>query len=301
VCFDQDCYAGKWKKLIESLMAKEDIPRTENNIILDRGIPNFLPKKTGTVTMGETEYKVLSPQKHSWSETFKKAKKDTAWLVTAPYASTDVKVQRVAYKVYERPDYSGHSTPSDPVKDFLIDQVSDVAIEDQKAAAEKVMEKYQYSWNFTNQVKETLLDTIICKRIEEESRENLAAEYLTAHRSGEDGSGAYQEIDPDYADIFAAIFGPDDIAKPSDIPAGPIVQKLFLFLIATGIRANSMPDLNYSEAKWAEAETSLFWKFAQVTRDEYIMMYREILSAAVGDVLGPAREEGGEEPPEEGE
>jgi ParB/RepB/Spo0J family partition protein len=293
VCFDQDCYAGKWKKLIESLIAKEDVLRTENNIIMDRDIPNFLPKKTGTITLGEVEYILLPRQKYNVRETSKKAKKNTAWLVTVPYNSMDVIVKRVEYEVYERPDYSYHSPPSDPVKDYLIDQVSDVAIEDQKAVAEKVKEKYRSSWSFINRVKETLLNTIIAKRIKEENRENLAAIFLIAHRSGEDAKGNWHEIDPDYADIFTAIFGPDGITKPADIPTEPLVQKLFLFFIATGIRIGDMPGLNNDEAKWAEAETSLFWKFAQVTREEYTMMYREILSAAVREaiVLEPSREE----------
>jgi ParB family chromosome partitioning protein len=75
VCFDQECYAGKWKKLIEGLIAKEGVLPTENNIILDRGIPGFLPKRTETVTIGETEYKLFSNQKHSWNKTSKKAKR----------------------------------------------------------------------------------------------------------------------------------------------------------------------------------------------------------------------------------
>jgi hypothetical protein len=64
-----------------------------------------------------------------------------------------------------------------------------------------------------------------------------------------------------------------------------------------------MPDLNDNEAEWAEAEMSLFWKFAQVTQEEYTMMYREILSAAVrAAISGPtpkkaAPEEAGDEDP----
>jgi hypothetical protein len=297
VCFDQDCYAGKWKKLIGGLISKEDVLRTENTIILDREMPNFLPKKTETVAIGEADYKLLPRQKYNVKETSKKAKKDTAWLVTAPYNSMDVEVKRVEYEVYERPDYSYHSPPSDPVKDYLIDQVSDVAVEDQKAVAEKVKEKYRGSWSFIHRVKETLLNTIIAKRIKEENRENLAAIYLVAHRSGQDAEGKWHEIDPDYADIFKAIFGTDSVAAlfagfPND-KAEPLVHKLFLFFIATGIRTNDMPDLNDNEAEWAEAETSLFWKFAQMTREEYTMMYREILSAAVRDAaaLEPARKE----------
>jgi ParB/RepB/Spo0J family partition protein len=309
VCFDQECYAGKWKKLIENLIAKGDILPTENNIILDRDVPSFLPKKTETVTLGETDYNLLSNQKHNWHETSKKAKKNTAWLVTVPYASTDVKIQRVEYKVYERSDYGYTSPPSDPVKDFLIDHVSGIAAEGRKAAAEKVKEKYQNSWSLIYKVKETLLSAIISKRLKEESRVNLAAGYLTATRSGEDSSGKWHEIDPGYKDVFNAIFGPGGIASFTDIPAGPLVQKIFLFIIATGIEKKDMPDLNDNEDQWAEAGMSLFWKFAQVTREEYTMMYRDILSTAVMDAVNqePPREEtapeaaGDEDPGEDDE
>jgi ParB/RepB/Spo0J family partition protein len=299
VCFDQDCYAGKWKKLIEGLIAKEDILRTENNILLDKAIPNFLPRKTDTVTLGEVEYTLLPRQKYNVMETSKKAKKNTAWLITAPYGygSTEAKIERVEYAVYERQGYGSYSAPpSDPVKDFFIDEVSDVAIEDQQAAAQKVKGKYEYPWKFIQEVRGTLLETIITKRLKEENRENLAVTYLIAHRSGEDASGKWHEIDPDYADIFAAIFGTNSVATLfADFPndqAEPLVQKLFLFLIATGFKINDMPNLRNNEAQWAEAETTLFWKFAQVTREEYIIMYREILSAAVRAAISdPVQEE----------
>jgi ParB/RepB/Spo0J family partition protein len=302
VCFDQECYAGKWKKLIENLIAKEDVPPTENNIILDRDIPNFLPKRTETLTIGETEYNLLPNQKYRWHETSKKAKKNTAWFVTVSYASTDVEVQRVEYTAYEQPNYN-YPAPSDPVKDFLIDQVSDIVIEDQKAVAEKVKEKYRNSWSLMHTVKETLLEAIISKRLKEESQVNLAAAYLAEECSGEDKTGKWHEIDPDYQDVFKAIFGPDDIAKLADIPAEPLIQKIFLFIIAANINTRDMPDLNDNDAQWAETEMSLFWKFAQVTRDEYTMMYREILSAAVKDANSqelPQEETTPEVPVEEG-
>jgi ParB/RepB/Spo0J family partition protein len=285
VCFDQDCYAGKWKKLLEGLIAKEDIARTEHTIILTKGIPNFLPRKTEAVTLGEVEYKLLPCQQYDCKKTSKKAKKNTAWLIAAPYGSTKAEVERVEYAVCERQGYGYSSPPSDPVKDFLIDEVSDVAIEDQKTAAKRVQEKYQSSWNLIWKVKETLLKDIITKRLSEENRENLAAEYLIATRSGQDAGGAWHEIDPDHADIFVAIFGTDSVAAlfanfPDDT-AEPLVHKLFLFLAATGIRKSDMPGLNDNEDQWAKAEKSLFWKFAQVAREEYTMMYREILSAVV--------------------
>jgi hypothetical protein len=305
VCFDQDCYAGKWKKLIEGLIAKEDSRKTENNIILSGEIPRFLPGKTETITLGETEYKIISHQKYTWTEAAGKAKKDTAWRVTAP-CNSGVKVQRVVCRAFNRTDYYD-SEPSDPVKKYLIDQVPDIAAEDRKAAAEKVEEEYRNPWRFIVGVKENLLDAVIAKRIKEENRVNLAAEYLKANRSGEDEGGGVQEIDPEYAGIFETIFGPDGIAAFSDIPAEPVIQKVFLFIIATSLRQNDMPELNDGDGQWAEAEKSLFWKFAQLERDEYIRMYREVISEAVkAAVSEPGREdaapeETGEEPPEEDE
>jgi ParB/RepB/Spo0J family partition protein len=307
VCFDQDCYVGKWKKLIEGIIAKEGTQQTENNIILDSGIPNFLPKKTETLTLGETEYNLLSNQNYTWQASSKKAKKGTAWLVTAPYASTAVNIKRVAYEAFERPDYN-RSTPSDPVKDFLIDQVSDVAIEEQKAVAEKVKEKYRSKYKLRNEIRNKLLKILVDKRLREESRENQAALFLRDLCEGDDGEGNVVDFEDKRAQkIFNAIFGPGNIRSFDEIPREPLSEKLFLFLLAVGIRDNNLPDIDDSEQEWENTEQSVQWKFLQITRNEYTMMYREILSEAVRAVIPePAREEAapeetGEEPPEEDE
>jgi hypothetical protein len=295
VCFDQDCYAGKWKKLIEGLVAKEKEggSQAENNVILGGNIPEFLPRKTESVVLGGVEYKLLSRQKHTWKEASKKAAKGTAWLVDAPYDSTDVKVRRVAYKAYERPDCGG-SAPSDPMKEYMADQLPEIEEEDLKAAAEKVEGKYRSVWNLAFTVREALLDAIIARRLKEESRANLAAEYLIARRGGEGAQGERREIDPERAETFAAIFGHDGVAKPSDIPAEPLIQKVFLFLIATGANPGDLPDLNDSESEWAEAEASLFWKFAQMERSEYVAMYKNSLAEALKAAGGRTEKEAGE-------
>jgi ParB/RepB/Spo0J family partition protein len=279
VCFDQDCYTGKWKKLIENLIAKqEDVPQTERNIILDRDIPNFLPKKTETIHLGEVEYKLLAHQNHTWSKASEKEKKDIAWLVTgssvSPDDSMNVTIQRVKYKIFERPVYN--STPSDPVKEFLIEH-SDVAIEEQKATAKKLKAKYEYPWNFINKVESAVFDTIISERLKKETRGNLTAAYLEDIYLDEN-----QEFTQNFDQkIFTAIFGPEGITRISDIPDEPLVRKLFLFLTATNFDTRDVPDINDDEDQWAETEKSLFLKFAQVTREEYIGMYREILSREI--------------------
>jgi ParB/RepB/Spo0J family partition protein len=308
VCFDQDCYVGKWKKLIGGLIAKEGTQQTENNIILDSGIPNFLPKKTDAITLGETEYNLLPHQNYSWSDASKKAKKGTAWLVTVPYASTAVSIRRVTYKAFERPDYSNHSAPSDPVRDFLIDQVSDVAIEEQKAVAEKVKEKYQSEYSLRRKIRDKLLKILVDKRLREESRENLAALFLRDICEGTDKKGKIVDFEDEKdQEIFNTIFGPEGIHNFDEIPREPLSEKLFLFIIVSRMKGNDLPDINDSEQEWENTEQSVQWKFLQITRNEYTMMYREILSEAVRAVIpGPAREEAapeetGEEPPEEDE
>jgi hypothetical protein len=57
-----------------------------------------------------------------------------------------------------------------------------------------------------------------------------------------------------------------------------------------------MPDLDDSDRQWKETERSLFWKFAQMDRDEYLRMYKDVLAEVVRTAEGdeapkPAGEE----------
>jgi ParB family chromosome partitioning protein len=279
VCFDNDCYTGKWKKLIGELIAKKNFPNTENNIMLDRNIPKFLPAKTETVSIGDIEYKLI-PFTYSYKETSKKSKKDTAWLVTSPVTSCDVEVKRIEYKIIE---HQNGFESSDIVKEYSIDTIPGIAVENQKAAAEKVREKYGGRYSFKNHIMEKLLNKIIDKRIKEKTNENLAAAYIKYKCSGIDKNGKWYEIDPDYAEIFSTIFSPAGISKLADIPGELIVQKIFLFLTAAEINTYDMPDINFTNNEQENYKESLFWKFAQMTLDEYTAMYNEVLSAAVNE------------------
>jgi hypothetical protein len=213
-------------------------------------------------------------------------------VVTAPYASTYVKVYRVKYEFYKPSNY--YNPHSDPVKDFLIDQVPDIAIGEQKAAAKRVMAKYDNSWEFKNTVFSTVLSTIVFRRLKMENRENMAAVYLEDKYSDYDeNTGEYREFGDDFdRDVFTAIFGPEGITRISDIPKEPLIERLFLFLTAAGLKNNCLPGLNDSDKEWEKTEKSLFWKFAQMTREEYIIMYREILSATIRNAISePAGKE----------
>ena len=294
VCFDGECYAKKWQDFIGGLIAKQagESGETENNIILDRGIPEFISKKSKTVNIGGQEYNLLASGGHSWKESNKKGKTKTAWLVSRKWNGNGygINVSRVSYEKSERQandnNYAHHV--ENPVKDYMVDQLPNVNEENQKIIAEKVNEKYRGAWRLKSEIKESMLETIINKRLTEENKANLAAIYLTAEFSGEDESGKWCEIDPDYKDIVTAIFG--NIGSFSAIPKEPLTQKIFLLIIALSVRTNDMPDLSDDDGEWAEAEKTMFWEFAQMSRDEYTALYKELLDHKIADVLKAPQE-----------
>jgi ParB/RepB/Spo0J family partition protein len=298
VCLDGECYARLWRqKIIDLITASGQGQNTGHNIILGRGIPKFVSPKTAALNLDGEDYALLSNSNHGWHETKKKSKKNTAWFVGID-GGGKVTVSRVEYEKVEHAAYNSYSSePPDPVKQYWVDKVPGIAVEGRKAVAGKVKKAYGgNAWRFKNGIREKVLDAVIEKRLREENRVNLAAAYLIDKRSGEDGGGEWREIDPDYAGLFKALFWPEGIAKPGDIPAEPLIQKLFFFLIATGARLNDLPGLDGGEAARAEAENTLFWKFAQMGREEYITLYTEIISAAVRDAAGGTGEETGDPP-----
>jgi len=297
VCFNGECYAKKWHELIGRLIA-EQAGETENNIILNRGLPEFIPRKSKTMKIGEKEYNLLPPNGHSWKETNKKSKAKTAWVVSLDWhmssGAYDVKVLRVTYEKCERQSYSSsyNPTPVDPVKKFMIDQLPEIKPEEQKSIAAMMEKKHPYPWGFFTDIKETLLTMIISKRLKEESKENIAAVYIMSKFSGDDEKGNWHEIDPDYQELFETILGKG--FSLDKIPREPMIEKIFTFMTALSIDNRVMPELNDSEEKWAKNVETLFWKFAQVTREEYCSMYRELLTAAIREEMGK-----GDKPPDE--
>jgi ParB/RepB/Spo0J family partition protein len=211
VCFDQECYAGKWKALIAKLIA-DHTEKTDSKIILNRGIPEFLPKKTKAVTIGDIEYTLLSQSDHSWNETKKKSTANTAWLISLEWfqssGSYDVKAVRVEYKVYEKPNYraTSSSEPKDPVKTFMIDLLPDIRPEEKESIAEIMQKKHEYPYSFFQAVSERLMETIIDKRLREEDKENMAALYLAAECGSTDREGNWHEIDPDHHGLIYLVF-----------------------------------------------------------------------------------------------
>jgi len=289
VCFNSECYAQKWHALIGRLIA-EQAGETENYIILNRGLPEFIPRKSKTMKIGEKEYSLLPHNSYSWKETNKKSKAKTAWVVSLDWhmssGAYDVKVSRVTYEKSERQSYSSSYTPTpvDPIKKFMIDLLPEIKPEEQKSIADMMEKKHPYPWNFFSDIRETLLAMIVSKRLKEESKENVAAVYMMSKFSGNDKEGNWHEIDPEYQGLFETIFGKG--FSLDKIPRDPMIEKIFKFIIALSIDNRNMPELNDSEDKWARSEESLFWKFAQITKEEYCGMYRELLTTAIREEIG---------------
>ena len=291
VCFDTECYAGKWKNLIGKLIAKEaeeQTGKTDNKIILNRGIPDFIPKKTKVLTIDDVEYSLLSQSEFSWKETKKKSAANTAWLVSLEWFqssdSYDVKVMRIEYTAAQRVSYARASSDAeqkDPVKTFYIDLLPDILPEEKKEVAEKMQKKHQYPWSFFRDINTGIMEIIIEKRLHEEDKRNMAALYLENECGGTDSEGKYCEIDPDYQALFDMVFAFD---KPFDIarmPAEPFYEKLFRILIAISVKTDDLPGLRDTDADWKATENTLFWQFAQITREEYIALYTKILTEAI--------------------
>jgi ParB/RepB/Spo0J family partition protein len=286
VCFDGECYANKWKNLIGKLIAEHG-GNTDNKIILNRGIPGFLPPKTKVVTIGDTEYTLLSQSDHTWNETKKKSTANTAWCVSLDWfqssGSYDVSVKRVDYKVYEKQKYTSYSDHEnkDPVKTFMLNYL-DMPPETRKDIGEKLQKIHKYPHGFFRTVRENLLETIIDKRLmleDKEEKENMAALYLEWKLSDEDDEENKNQLDPEYQGLFDKVFNGN--FKLSQLPKEPWVEKVFRILIAIEIGSSDIPALEDDEAEWKEHETSLFWRFAQMTKEEYIELHKKVLMEAI--------------------
>ena len=290
VCFDGDCYAEKWTNLVAGAIAEKagQSNPTEKSVILGSGMPKLFPGKGKTASIGGEEYAVLPANAYEIKPTDKKAKAGTAWHVHMAWDGSSAKhkvaADRVAYKKQER--YAHSQGGHDPLSQYagLISGLPEVKEEDRKAVAKKVDGKYNSSWRLKQGIKEELLETIMPRQIKAKHSENWAAAWLADKYSGEDESGEPRGIDPDYESLAAEIFGP--MASFSEIPKDPMLQKIFLFLTVAGLGPGNLPDIDNSEEQWRDAEKSLFWKFAGMTREEYLGMYRERLSAAVAEACG---------------
>lgn len=299
VCFNQECYAEKWKALIGKLIAKEEKEnklKTENSIILNRGIPNFLPAKTKAMTIGEIEYTLIPQNSHSWNKTKKKASANTAWLVSLDWSMTsgsyDVTVERVDYKAAQKVSYSGSSSSkeqSDPIKKFYIDLLPDILPEEKKEVAEKMNKKYEYAYRFFSDVEKGLIEMILDKRLNSDDKENTAALYIQCECEGEG-----LEIDPDYQPLFDMVLGKG--FQPKDIQEYPYFQKLFRVLLAIKVGNEDLPSLRATDEDWKETEKTIFWRFVQITREEYTEYYTKLLTEAIRmEVSKPDKEEQKEE------
>ena len=287
VCFDPDCYMQKWQELIRILIAEQS-GETEANITFGRGIPPFYPKNSKSIVLGEKEYTIFPQNGYNYSETKKKAKSKTAYQVSLRWhmsSDTDtLEVKRVSYEKQERTNYGSYnSEPADPVKQYMIDQLPGIEVENRKDVAQKVGAKYRWYGHLENAIKKSILDFVIEKRKKQGATPDLAPLYLSYEFSGTDREGKLHPIAPEHKKNVEDIFGP--ISSFYDISVDPKDLNIFLLLVITNLSTSQLPDINDNDNQWEKAEKSLFWHFAQISRDEYLQMYRERLSALVAEAV----------------
>jgi len=288
VCFDGDCYAGKWLRHIAGLIAREagKSGPTENAVVLGDGIPRILPPKANTVDIGGEEYAVIAPGAHDIGETNRKARKGTAWLVRAEYDNPSggyrVKVTRVACAKRERAPAATGGGSYDPLSQYagLISALPEIGEGDRRTVAKKAEEAYGGRWRLAGRITGDILKTVAERRAGETRKGGPAPNWAAIWAEDQ-----YSKMDSEYREAAVEALGP--IADFSGIPAHPEIQKMFLFFIVADIRRDdNMPDIDSGEAEWRNAEETLFWKFAGLTRDEYAEMYRERLSGAIAEING---------------
>lgn len=288
VCFDEDCYCKKWIAKIEILIEEAGAADTES-ICLGSGIPRFHAKNAKTLSVGGKDYPLLAENKTSFKPTKKKSPKGTAWLIGDE--QDGLTARRMECKAFTPITYRSQSkAEQNPVEKFMLDKLPDMTDEERKAAAAKLAEQYSYSnYGYLKKIRKAALDDIISRRVEEGSEENLAALYLKNKIGVEDGEGNFQDFESDAErEFFRQTTGFENFL---DIPQEPLLQKVFMFLLASSFSENSLPDISGSEKEWEETKKSPFWKFTGISREDYETLYREKMKAVVAELTGAGASE----------
>jgi ParB/RepB/Spo0J family partition protein len=260
VCLNETCYNRKWMIVIDAAVKKslETEKPPENKIILSWRIPKFIPKKTKSIILSDTEYDFLEGN-YSVTQDAKK-KKDTAWQVDLDVKNDSIVVRRVSYQ--KTPDIRGSSEGKpDPVLSYGLD-VLELPPEEAKEIAEKVSAKCD-QWDFSWEVKNKALNTIIEKRTKEDPAENMASLYFQDKFGEED------------TELFKRITG---LERITDIPKDGMAQRLFHFLVVKSLRAGDItaPDKTHTD--------SLFWKYAGLSKEAYTEFYKDTVHEVIGGV-----------------
>lgn len=286
VCFDGECYTKKWREALKKAIEKalETVKPPENKIILGRQVPKFIPRKTVKLTVGGVEYDIVRGDYYTTREA--KKKKDTAWEVGL---ATDketgefgVVVNRVSYA--DRASLYGRSTsvPRDLSAEYGINVLSELTPGEAHEAAKKVGVKYDV-WKFNREIRETICDKIIHDRAgATDPEKNYAAVYFLDKFSGENSKGTAVEFsDKENHALFKLTTG---LGHIQDIPKDEAVQKLFHFLIVEKLSWSGLPSLEEIKNKFENVENSLFWRYAEISREDYIELYKSAMREIIADV-----------------
>jgi ParB/RepB/Spo0J family partition protein len=315
VCLDGDCYRRKWKALIEDALAEEyaaikGIP-TDNKIFFTSGIPELLYNRATHVEFffadADVRFEVLREKDYEPSGPTNR-KKDACWRIFTDYANSTIHVQRIGYK--QKPPkekkaaaVKGLDTNRSGSGDRMVDafereygrETLDSMKTESGVPVAELLQKLdgkQSRYEFENDVKETVFERVIDRRIELDKAGGQCKDYFSLFmRLAEDsfiGSGCGfldKSMDDQQKKWLKALTGKESLAKAA-LSLPDEAQKIFHYLLLViDEMQREIPDLD--DLPEEDIGENIFLAYAGMSVDEYRELYLKTAAELAESALKP--------------
>jgi len=319
VCLNAECYRAKWYEMLEARMKEQEIQFNEAGLktddkILFRGEPlNLLYKKASYVNIKDSyglqiKHEILREKDYEFTgETNRK--KDACWMVRADVEG-NITIQRLGYKAKPQKEKSetnsGSGTSTNKIdyaygiKDFGKEAIEAAAAErgtTTKELAEQLYGKKMTGWDFKNEIDDLVKERVIKRRIEAAwNSSEPTVDYLSfylqklddyvGYSGGTLNEEKFNDIQKNWLeDLIGSSLSLFSINLSNE------VQQLFHFLIlCTGFEDDApLPE----ELKDIEKEDNNFWRYANMSKDEYRAMYLEAAKEVTARALDQKEKKSG--------
>jgi len=306
VCFDSECYRAKYQEALSKVMEKTFDPKMECNIHFNGKISEQLYKRATHVELdlkGEkVRFEVFNEKKYEFTgETTRK--KNVCYTINEIYKgdgtnNKQIHISVVGYKEKVQITKGGNakSKKGDPVKELINNYgkevVESLAVERSIPVNEMAMKlqgKYKASqWDnkFKTEVGENIKKRIINKNIEQEKSGEITQNYmlmflqrLEDEAIGNVNTFEVERFSKEQKQWLQDLFGNMQIET---YELSPGTQKFFHFLLLT-IDIDDVPELD--ELKDVEKKGNVFFKYANMTKEEYKALYLEVAKEVVDKAL----------------
>ena len=309
VCLDADCYRIKWYEMItRALQEQYQVSDPTEQKIYFRETPELLYKKANrarfTIGKESIEFEILRTKDYVFTGETKR-KKNTCWYIGENYEGRLI-VQRWAYeekiqpnKTTEKTDSASKNISSKEIKEYCEEAIEAISAACGKTPGEIVKlfkSKNLYSYNFKNNIGNIVYERVITERIKKEKCMLKVPDYLKMFLKLVDDEGfSYQtftekNFSKESKQRYKDIVGEKSIA---DISVGLLddAQRLFHFLLLQIGIDREVPNLD--ELKTIENKDNIFWRYANMSKDEYKALYLEAAKEAAAEILDPKPKKNG--------